>query len=135
MVRSITEKGTLKITSVGGFMMHSIENEYCQIHTRSGKVYTGTILSAQPSVHVYTDARDFKREEKNMEVRIDELVENKDDVLEAGHLRRRFYFLRFPRGHYVQRVHQVPPSRRQGERGRPVRPAGIEPARGLDAAP
>ena len=84
MVRSITEKGTLKITSVGGFMMHSIENEYCQIHTRSGKVYTGTILSAQPSVHVYTDARDFKREEKNMEVRIDELVENRDDVLKLG---------------------------------------------------
>ncbi|KFM98424.1 M42 family metallopeptidase [Paenibacillus macerans] len=84
MVRSITERGTLKITSVGGFMMHSIENEYCQIHTRSGKVYTGTILSAQPSVHVYTDARDFKREEKNMEVRIDELVENRDDVLKLG---------------------------------------------------
>ncbi|MGZ7439968.1 M42 family metallopeptidase [Paenibacillus sp. TH7-28] len=84
MVRSITEKGTLKITSVGGFMMHSIENEYCQIHTRSGKIYTGTILSTQPSVHVYTDARDFKREEKNMEIRIDELVENKDDVLKLG---------------------------------------------------
>lgn len=84
MVRSVTERGTLAITSVGGFMMHSIENEYCQIHTRSGKVYTGTILSTHPSVHVYSDARDFKREEKNMEVRIDELVENKDDVLKLG---------------------------------------------------
>lgn len=84
MVRAVNSNGTLALTSVGGFMMNSIENEYCQIHTRSGKVYTGTILSSHPSVHVYTDARDFKREERNMEVRIDELVENKDDVLKLG---------------------------------------------------
>ncbi|MGG6313429.1 M42 family metallopeptidase [Paenibacillus macerans] len=84
MVRAIRPNGTLAITSVGGFMMNSIENEYCQIHTRSGRVYTGTILSTHPSVHVYSDARDFKREEKNMEVRIDELVETKDDVLKLG---------------------------------------------------
>ncbi|WP_110933383.1 M42 family metallopeptidase [Paenibacillus bouchesdurhonensis] len=84
MVRSITSKGTLAITSVGGFMMQSIENEYCTIHTRSGKTYTGTILTSRPSVHVYSDARDFKREEKNMEVRIDELVENKEDVMKLG---------------------------------------------------
>lgn len=84
MVRAIRPNGTLALTSVGGFMMNAIENEYCQIHTRSGKVYTGTILSIHPSVHVYSDARDFKREEKNMEVRIDELVENKDDVLKLG---------------------------------------------------
>ncbi|WP_410769693.1 M42 family metallopeptidase [Fontibacillus sp. BL9] len=84
MVRAINANGTLAITSVGGFMMNSIENEYCQIHTREGKVYTGTILSSHPSVHVYSDARDFKRDEKNMEIRIDELVENKDDVLKLG---------------------------------------------------
>ncbi|MFD3258011.1 M42 family metallopeptidase [Paenibacillus lentus] len=84
MVRSVTSKGTLAITSVGGFMMHSIENEYCTIHTRSGKTYTGTILTTRPSVHVYSDARDFKREEKHMEIRIDELVENKEDVAKLG---------------------------------------------------
>ncbi|MDU2239045.1 MAG: M42 family metallopeptidase [Paenibacillus sp.] len=84
MVRAVRPNGTLAITSVGGFMMHSIENEYCQIHTRSGRVYTGTILSTHPSVHVYSDAREFKREEKNMEVRIDEVVENKEDVLKLG---------------------------------------------------
>ncbi len=84
MVRAVNSNGTLAITSVGGFMMNSIENEYCQIHTRGGKVYTGTILSSHPSVHVYSDAREFKREERNMEVRIDELVESKDDVLKLG---------------------------------------------------
>lgn len=84
MVRAITSHGTLSITSVGGYMMNSIENEYCQIHTRDGKVYTGTILSAHPSVHVYNDAREYKRDEQNMEVRIDELVQTKDDVLALG---------------------------------------------------
>ncbi|MFB5267510.1 M42 family metallopeptidase [Paenibacillus enshidis] len=84
MVRSVTSQGTLRITSVGGFMMNSIENEYCQIHTRNGKIYTGTILSAHPSVHVYADARTFERQESNMEVRIDELVESKEDVLKLG---------------------------------------------------
>ncbi|HEY4390924.1 MAG TPA: M42 family metallopeptidase [Paenibacillus sp.] len=84
MVRSITSSGTLKLTSVGGFMMNSIENEYCVIHTRDGKKYTGTILSQHPSVHVYDDARSYKREEANMEVRIDEMVENKEDVLKLG---------------------------------------------------
>ncbi len=84
MVRSITAQGTLRLTSVGGFMMNSIENEYCLIHTRSGQTYTGTILSSHPSVHVYDDARSFERKESHMEVRIDELVESKEDVLQLG---------------------------------------------------
>ncbi|WP_136604376.1 M42 family metallopeptidase [Paenibacillus dokdonensis] len=84
MVRAVKSEGTLRLTSVGGFMMNSIENEYCIIHTRSGKTYTGTILSTHPSVHVYSDARDFKRQEDHMEVRIDELVHSKEDVLKLG---------------------------------------------------
>lgn len=84
MVRAVKSEGTLRLTSIGGYMMNSIENEYCIIHTRSGKKYTGTILSTHPSVHVYSDARDFKRQEAHMEVRIDELVESADDVKKLG---------------------------------------------------
>lgn len=84
MVRAVKSEGTLRLTKVGGFMMNSIENEYCVIHTRSGKTYTGTILSTQPSVHVYTDARTFDRQESHMEVRIDEVVETAEDVKKLG---------------------------------------------------
>lgn len=84
MVRSINSDGTLRLTRVGGFMMNSIENEYCQIHTRNGKVYTGTIMTTKPSVHVFDDARTFEREESHMQVRIDELVENADEVKKLG---------------------------------------------------
>ncbi|UKS29026.1 M42 family metallopeptidase [Paenibacillus sp. HWE-109] len=84
MVRSIKDNGTLKITSLGGFMMGAIENEYVQIHTRDEQAYDGTILTSRPSVHVYEDAREFKRDEANMEVRIDELVTSKKDVQALG---------------------------------------------------
>ncbi|WP_261807597.1 M42 family metallopeptidase [Paenibacillus sp. N3.4] len=84
MVRSIKENGTLKITSLGGFMMGAIENEYVQIHTRDERIYDGTILTSRPSVHVYEDAREFKRDEANMEVRIDEIVKSKKDVQALG---------------------------------------------------
>ncbi|WP_018755826.1 M42 family metallopeptidase [Paenibacillus terrigena] len=84
MVRSINARGTLRITPVGGYMMNAIENEYCTIHTRDGRIYSGTILTTHPSVHVYSDARDFKRDEANMEIRIDELVHTKEDVMNLG---------------------------------------------------
>lgn len=84
MVRAIKPQGTIRFTILGGFSMNSIENEYCTIHTRSGKTYTGTILSIQPSVHVYDEARGLKREEENMEVRIDELVASQEDVQQLG---------------------------------------------------
>ncbi|MDD5936579.1 MAG: M42 family metallopeptidase [Clostridiales bacterium] len=84
MVRSISSEGTLKLMSVGGFTMNSIEGEYCKIHTRDGKVYTGTILCTSPSVHTYDDARTLERKECNMEIRIDEQVKNKEDVLALG---------------------------------------------------
>ncbi|MGF7045812.1 putative aminopeptidase FrvX [Paenibacillus sp. DS2015] len=84
MVRAIRPDGTLRLTIVGGFMMQSMENEYCIIHTRRGQTYTGTILTTHPSVHVYSDARDFKRTEEHMEVRIDERVDTDEDVKKLG---------------------------------------------------
>lgn len=107
MVRSITAQGTLRLTSVGGFMMNSIENEYCLIHTRSGQTYTGTILSSHPSVHVYDDARSFERKESHMEVRIDELVESKEDVFPARYCGGRFYFVRCASSRNTEWIYQV----------------------------
>jgi len=84
MVRSVNGNGMIKFTSVGGFTMQSIEGSYCKIHTREGKVYEGTILSKSPSVHSYDDARTLERIEKNMEIRLDEIVKCKEDVLALG---------------------------------------------------
>lgn len=84
MVRSISSNGMLRFTLVGGYNMQSVEGCYCKIHTRDGRVYTGTILSKSPSVHTYDDARTLERSEKNMEVRIDAVVNSKEDVINLG---------------------------------------------------
>ncbi|WIF95770.1 M42 family metallopeptidase [Caminicella sporogenes] len=84
MVRSIKDSGMIRFTPIGGYMMNTVECEYCKIHTRSGKIYDGTILTTKPSVHVYSDAKDQKREELNMEIRIDEIVNSKEDVEKLG---------------------------------------------------
>ncbi|WP_274650924.1 M42 family metallopeptidase [Paenibacillus humicola] len=84
IVRSIKPSGTLRLSPVGGYMMNSIEGEYCSIHTRGGDIYSGTILTTKPSVHVFSDARDQKREEAVMEVRIDERVSSEQEVKALG---------------------------------------------------
>lgn len=84
MVRSVTDKGMLMVTRVGGPLMPTLDGEYCRIYTREGKVYTGTVLSLSPAVHVQDDAATRPRDEKNMAVRIDEKVRGKEDVLALG---------------------------------------------------
>ncbi len=80
MVRSINSDGTIRFTTIGGNIFPTIDGEYCKIHTRGGKIYTGTILSTSPSVHVYPDANKKERTEENMMVRLDEVVSSKEDV-------------------------------------------------------
>lgn len=84
MVRSIKPNGMLRFTPIGGYAMHTVEGEYCLIHTRDGRTYEGTVLSTKPSVHVYPDARDWKREEANMEIRIDEATSSKEETEKLG---------------------------------------------------
>ncbi len=84
MVRSITDKGQLMITRVGGPILPTLDSEYCKIYTREGKVYTGTILSLSPAVHVFEDAASRIRDEQGLAVRIDEVVKSKEDVEALG---------------------------------------------------
>ena len=84
MVRSLTGDGMLKITKVGGPLLPTLDGEYCRIYTRGGTVYTGTILSLSPAVHVFEDAATRPREEKELAVRIDEKVRSREDVEALG---------------------------------------------------
>ena len=84
MVRAIKPDGRLKMDLIGGFRYNAIEGEYCTIHTASGKTYTGTILMHQTSVHVYKDAGTAERNQTNMEIRIDEKVQSKEETQQLG---------------------------------------------------
>lgn len=84
MVRSIDTEGGIAFTNVGGPIIPTLDGEYCRIYTRDKRVYTGTILSKSPAVHVYPDARERVRNCENMYIRLDEVVKNKQDVLNLG---------------------------------------------------
>lgn len=85
MVRAIKPDGRLKMDLVGGFGYPSIEGENCLIHcAKNGKVFTGTILMHQTSVHVYRDASTAERNQTNMEIRLDEKVTNAEETRNLG---------------------------------------------------
>ncbi len=84
MVRSIKGDGKLAFTMLGSPTLATFDGEYCKVHTREGKVYTGTVLSTSPAAHVYKDATNKERDEKNMEIRLDEVVKTKADVEALG---------------------------------------------------
>ena len=84
MVRSVSETGEIKFTTIGGPIWPTLDGEYCTIQTRDDKSYTGTFLSTSPAIHVFKDAKTKKRDPENMYVRIDEIVKTKEDVLKLG---------------------------------------------------
>ncbi len=84
MVRSVTSTGTLRFTLVGGPIVPTLDSEYCKIHTRDGKTYHGTFLSTAPAAHVHKEASTLARTPDTMEIRLDEPVKNKEDVLKLG---------------------------------------------------
>ena len=84
MVRSIHENGTLAVTAIGSPTLPTLDSEYCRIITRDNQVYTGTIVCKSAAKHVHPDASTLQRDIDSLEVRIDEIVKTRDDVLKLG---------------------------------------------------
>jgi len=84
MVRSINAQGEIKFTTIGGPIWPTLDGEYCTIKTRDNREYTGTFLSTSPAVHVYKDASSKERTPEHMYVRLDEIVQSKEDVEALG---------------------------------------------------
>ena len=84
MVKEIKSNGRLAFSLVGGFSPTSVETENVFIKTYDGKLIPGTVLYNEASVHVYDTTTSAQRSIKNMEVRIDEVVENAEDVKKLG---------------------------------------------------
>lgn len=84
MVKEIKENGRLAFTPVGGYMLQSVEGEYCTVETTDGRAFTGTILSTEPSIHVYDEPAKLERKPSNMEIRLDERVATRAEVETLG---------------------------------------------------
>ena len=84
MVKEIKEDGRLALSLIGGYSYNAIEGEYCEIETRSGEIYSGTICLHETSVHVYRDNDQIPRNQEHMEVRIDEKVTSEEETKQLG---------------------------------------------------
>ncbi len=86
MVRHINSDGTIKVCKVGGLYAYHSERENVRIHTRDGKVYTGTVQRKNASVHVTEDELDKEvaNFDKNSFVVLDEDVKSEADVRKLG---------------------------------------------------
>lgn len=86
MVRHINDDGTLNVCAVGGLYPFYCVTENVRIHTRDGRVFTGTVCRTPNSIHVTEDELrnvlpDFRT---NVCVVLDENVSNADDVRALG---------------------------------------------------
>ena len=84
MVCAISDRGRLSLSPLGGMNPNNGEAENCRVHTRSGKVYTGTFQMKNASLHVNGNYNATARSYDVMEVVLDELVESREDVLALG---------------------------------------------------
>lgn len=84
VVSKIKADGTLKMSNVGGLLLPSFEGSYAKVYTLGGKNYSATLLFDNPAAHVNRKAATEERNINNMHLRVDELVENADDVKKLG---------------------------------------------------
>jgi len=84
MVSTIKSNGRLRFTRLGGPSLSAVETENVTVITREGKRFSGVIAMENASVHVNRELEDGKRNEKNLEVLLDELVSSKEDVEALG---------------------------------------------------
>lgn len=86
MVSGIEEdSGTIRLRCLGSFTMSSIEGEYCKVETWEGKLFDGTVLFDNTSVHAHgIENASSKREIKKMYVRLDEEVSSGKAVRNLG---------------------------------------------------
>lgn len=72
MVKEIKSNGRLKLTKIGGFAWNTVEGEGCTVFAGQGGLVRGTILLTKASAHVHgREVGELKREDENMEVRLD----------------------------------------------------------------
>lgn len=84
MVRSIKADGKLRLTTLGGPLLNTLNGEYCRVYTRDNKVYKGTVLSTSPASHVFKDAGTIDLNIDNLEIRLDLEVKTKEDTEKYG---------------------------------------------------
>lgn len=85
MVKEIKSNGRLRLTQIGGLLWSAVETEGCTVFTRSGQTVRGSLLIEKASVHVHgKDAVEQKRDDENMEVRLDARTTSEKETRALG---------------------------------------------------
>jgi len=84
MVKNIRDDGKILFSPIGGYSLLTVLGNYCTIHS-DDKKFTGTVLFDNGSVHA--NGREFEKgkfNHKDILIRLDEYVKNKEDVKKLG---------------------------------------------------
>ncbi len=84
MVAEVKANGRLRLTALGGMSACNGETENVRVHTRSGRVYEGTLQLCNPSIHVNDDFGTTQRSFDTTEVVLDEPVFTKAETKALG---------------------------------------------------
>lgn len=85
MVKEITGNGRLRFHKIGGGCWSAVEGENCTIVTADEREIRGSVVPDMASTHIHgLKPYNDKRDENNMTVRIDEVVQSKEDVHALG---------------------------------------------------
>jgi len=87
LVKGIKENGRLFLSQLGSYSWNAIENEGVTVVDQDGRAFRGLVQISNPSHHLYASGRgnnEVPRDEKTMEVRLDERVSSAKDVKKLG---------------------------------------------------
>jgi putative aminopeptidase FrvX len=85
MVKEVKHNGRLKLTKLGGFAWNTVEGEGCTVITKDGQRVRGSILLTKASGHVYGgQVNELKRDDENIEVRLDARAFSAEEILGLG---------------------------------------------------
>jgi putative aminopeptidase FrvX len=85
MVKEIKSNGRLKLTKIGGFAWNTVEGESCTVFTNGGSPVRGSLLLTKASGHVHgSKVNELKRDDDNMELRLDAKTSSAEDTRNLG---------------------------------------------------
>lgn len=85
MVKGLKRDGRLRVVPIGHWNARFAEGARVKVHTDGGQIFRGTILPLKASGHTYNTEVDTQKSEwNNLEIRLDEAVNQIDQLWELG---------------------------------------------------
>lgn len=85
VVKEIKPNGRLKLSRIGGYTWNTVEGEGVTVFASSGEHYRGAVLLTKASSHVHgRQIAEIKRDDANMEVRLDARTTNAEETSALG---------------------------------------------------